>query len=148
MPDTVEIVIVEDNATDLEMTLRALRRHNLANQVVVLSDGAEALEYIFGEGDYAGRDLAHRPRVILLDLKLPKVGGIEVLRRIKSDPRTRSTPVVVLTSSTEERDRLETYDLGANSFIVKPVDFDHFSEAISQVGLYWLILNHPPRGEP
>lgn len=148
MPDTVEIVIVEDNATDLEMTLRALRRHNLANQVVVLSDGAEALEYIFGEGDYAGRDLAHRPRVILLDLKLPKVDGIEVLRRIKSDPRTRSTPVVVLTSSTEERDRLETYDLGANSFIVKPVDFDHFSEAISQVGLYWLILNHPPRGEP
>lgn len=139
MNDEVEILIVEDNATDLEMTLRALRRQNVTNRIVALRDGAEALDYFFdGEGN------ATLPKVILLDLKLPRVDGIEVLRRLKSEASTRRIPVVVLTSSTEERDRLASYDLGANSFIVKPVEFDSFSRAIAEVGLYWMLLNRPP----
>ncbi|HEX7192298.1 MAG TPA: response regulator [Thermoanaerobaculia bacterium] len=137
----VEILIIEDNDSDLELTLRALRKANLANKVLALRDGTQALDYLFGEGEYAGRDVNHHPRVVLLDLKLPKVDGTEVLRRIKSDPRTATVPVVVLTSSNEERDRLSSYQLGANSFIVKPVEFDSFSRAVTEIGMYWMLLN-------
>jgi two-component system, response regulator len=144
--DVVEVLIVEDNQTDLEITLRALRRHNLANKVLAVRDGEEALAYVFGEGKFAGRKSNQHPRVIFLDLKLPKVDGIDVLRAIKGNAATRSIPVVVMTSSAEDRDRIESYRLGVNSYIVKPVEFDSFIKAISEVGLYWLILNHPPRG--
>jgi CheY-like chemotaxis protein len=144
MPDReVEILIIEDNDSDLELTLRALRKANLANKVLALRDGMQALEYLFAGGDYAGRDVNSHPRVVLLDLKLPKVDGIEVLRRIKSDPRTATVPVVVLTSSNEESDRLTTYQLGVNSFIVKPVEFDAFARAVSELGMYWMLLNRP-----
>ncbi len=139
--EMVEILLVEDNETDLELTLRALRKVNLANKVLAVRDGAEALDYLFATGEYSGRDGTAHPRVVLLDLKLPKVDGIEVLRRIKADPRTAVVPVVVLTSSAEERDRLATYELGANSFIVKPVEFDSFSRAVTEIGLYWMLLN-------
>jgi len=141
----VEILLVEDNPNDVELTLRALRQRNLANHVRVLQDGAEALEYLFGEG--AAARLTGEPRLILLDLKLPKVDGHEVLRRLKADPLTRTIPVVVLTSSQEERDIEESYNLGVNSYITKPVDFDAFSAAVVQVGLYWMLLNRIPRGE-
>lgn len=141
----VEILLVEDNPNDVELTLRALKKHNLANKVYVVKDGAEALEFIFGTGAYAERDINYNPKVILLDLKLPKVDGLEVLRRIKSDERTKVIPVVVLTSSKEERDLVESYRLGANSYITKPVDFDKFVESVSELGLYWLLLNQPPR---
>ncbi len=144
-PNEVEILLVEDNPNDVELTLRALKKHNLANKVHVVRDGAEALEFIFAEGDYTGRDIDHNPRVILLDLKLPKVDGLEVLRKIKSEERTKVIPVVVLTSSREERDIVESYKLGVNSYIVKPVDFDKFVQAISEVGFYWLLLNQPQR---
>jgi two-component system, response regulator len=139
----VEILLVEDNPTDLELTLRALGKVNLANKVFAVSDGAQALDYLFASGEFAGRIGASHPRVVLLDLKLPKVDGIEVLRRIRSDPRTALVPVVVLTSSAEERDRLASYELGANSFIVKPVEFDSFARAVTDVGLYWMLLNRP-----
>jgi CheY-like chemotaxis protein len=142
--NTIEILLVEDNPNDVELTLHALKKNNLANRIHVVRDGAEALEYLFGSGAYAGRDLNHTPKVILLDLKLPKVDGMEVLRRIKSNERTRSIPVVVLTSSREERDIVESYRLGVNSYITKPVDFDQFTEAVRQLGLYWLLLNQPP----
>jgi two-component system response regulator len=145
--DRVEILLVEDNPNDLELALHALRRHNLANHIEVVRDGAEALEFIFGTGAYGGRRVEDVPKVILLDLKLPKVDGMEVLQRIKSDPRTRSIPVVVLTSSREERDVVETYQLGVNSYIVKPVDFEQFTEAVRNLGLYWLLLNQPPKVE-
>jgi CheY-like chemotaxis protein len=141
----VEILLVEDNSNDEELTLRALRKHNLANRVHVVRDGAEALEFIFATGAYTDRKVENGPKVILLDLKLPKVDGLEVLRRVKSDDRTKATPVVVLTSSREERDVVESYKLGVNSYIVKPVDFDKFIQAVSQLGLYWLLLNQPPR---
>jgi two-component system response regulator len=121
-----------------------LKKNNLTNRIHVVRDGAEALEYLFGNGAYAGRDVNHTPKVVLLDLKLPKVDGMEVLRRIKSDERTRSIPVVVLTSSREERDIVESYRLGVNSYITKPVDFEQFTEAVRQLGLYWLLLNQPP----
>ena len=140
----VEILLVEDNPTDAELTLRALKKNNLANRVRVVTDGAEALEFIFASGVYKGRDINHKPRVILLDLKLPKVDGLEVLRRIKSDERTRDIPVVVLTSSKEEKDRVQSYKLGVNSYIAKPVDFDQFTRAVSELGLYWLLLNERP----
>jgi CheY-like chemotaxis protein len=140
----VEILLVEDNPTDAELTLRALKKHNLANRVQVVTDGAEALEFIFASGAYKGRDINRRPRVVLLDLKLPKVDGLEVLRKIKSDERTRDIPVVVLTSSKEEKDRVESYKLGVNSYIVKPVDFNQFTEAVRKLGLYWLLLNELP----
>lgn len=140
----VEILLVEDNPNDEELTLRALRKHNLANRVHVVRDGAEALEFVFATGAYTDRKVENRPKVILLDLKLPKVDGLEVLRRIKSDERTKMTPVVVLTSSKEDRDIVESYKLGVNSYIVKPVDFDKFLQAVSQLGLYWLLLNQPP----
>ena len=141
----VEILLVEDNPNDVELTLRALKKHNLTNKVHVVKDGAEALEYIFATGAYARRDINHNPRVILLDLKLPKVDGLEILRQIKSDERTKMIPVVVLTSSKEERDLVESYRLGANSYITKPVDFESFVKAVSELGLYWLLLNQPPR---
>jgi two-component system response regulator len=140
----IEILLVEDNSNDVELTLHALKKNNLTNRIHVVRDGAEALEYLFGNGAYAGRDVNHTPKVVLLDLKLPKVDGMEVLRRIKSDERTRSIPVVVLTSSREERDIVESYRLGVNSYITKPVDFEQFTEAVRQLGLYWLLLNQPP----
>lgn len=141
----VEILLVEDNLNDVELTLRALKKRNLANKVHVVKDGAEALEFIFGTGAYAERDINHIPKVILLDLKLPKVDGLEVLRRVKSDERTKVIPVVILTSSKEESDLVESYKLGANSYITKPVDFDKFALTVSEMGLYWLLVNQPPR---
>ncbi len=140
----VEILLVEDNPNDVELTLHALKKHNLANRIHVVRDGAEALDFIFGSGAYAGRRLEDHPKVILLDLKLPLVDGLEVLERIKSDPHTRTIPVVVLTSSREEPDIARSYELGANSYIVKPVDFQQFAEAVRHLGLYWLLLNQPP----
>ncbi len=140
----VEILLVEDNPTDVELTLRTLKKHNLANHVEVVNDGAEALDFIFATGAYKDRKIDKRPKVILLDLKLPKVDGLEVLRKIKSDERTKDIPVVVLTSSKEEKDRVESYRLGVNSYIVKPVDFNQFTKAVSELGLYWVLLNEPP----
>ena len=142
--DEVEILLVEDNPTDVELTLRALKKHNLANKVHVVTDGEQALEFIFATASYKGRDINHKPRVVLLDLKLPKVDGLEVLRKIKSDERTKDIPVVVLTSSKEEKDRIESYRLGVNSYIAKPVDFSRFTEAVRQLGFYWLLLNERP----
>jgi CheY-like chemotaxis protein len=141
----VEILLVEDNPRDVEMTMRALKKHNISNNIYVVKDGAEALDFVFGTGAYAGRNMLHKPKVILLDLKLPKVDGIEVLRRIKSDERTKVIPVAVLTSSREDRDLEECYKLGANSYIVKPVEFESFVKAVSELGLYWLLLNQMPR---
>jgi two-component system, response regulator len=141
----IEILLVEDNPSDVELTLRALKRNNLANQVHVARDGAEALDFIFAEGNYTERDIKKRPKVILLDLKLPKVSGLEVLQRIRSDERTKDIPVVVMTSSKEVPDISESYKLGVNSYIVKPLDFDKFVQVISELGLYWLSLNQPPR---
>ncbi len=140
----IEILLVEDNPHDVEMTLRALGKHKLTNKVHVIKDGAEALDYIFATGAYAGRNMHDTPKVILLDLKLPKVDGLEVLRKIKSDERTKMIPVVVLTSSREEQDMIESYRLGVNSYIVKPVDFDKFIESVGKLGLYWLLLNEQP----
>ncbi|HWH72407.1 MAG TPA: response regulator [Candidatus Sulfotelmatobacter sp.] len=138
------ILLVEDNAQDEELTLRALRKSNIQNPVVVAHDGEEALEYLFGRGQHSGRNLELMPAVVLLDLKLPKVNGLEVLREMRSAPHTARVPVVILTSSKEERDVVEGYELGANSFICKPVEFDKFTEAIGQLGLYWVLLNEPP----
>jgi len=141
---TVEILLVEDNPNDVELALHALKKNNIANHIEVVRDGAEALDFIFCTGAYASRSIGNGPKVILLDLKLPKVDGLEVLRQIKSDPRTRAIPVVALTSSREDRDIVESYNLGVNSYIVKPVDFEQFTEAVRQLGLYWLLLNQPP----
>ena len=138
------ILLIEDNADDEALTLRALNKSKIANKIVVVRDGAEALEYLFCTGTYAGRDPLELPQVTLLDLKLPKVDGLEVLRRIRSDPRTRMLPVVILTSSKEERDMIEAYSSGANSYVRKPVDFNQFVGAIGQLGLYWLVLNEAP----
>jgi two-component system response regulator len=140
----VEILLAEDNPNDVELTLHTLRRHNLANRIHVVRDGAEALEFLFCTGAYAQRDIVHGPKVVLLDLKLPLVDGLEVLQRIKGDSRTRLIPVVVLTSSREERDIVESYRLGVNSYITKPVDFEQFSEAVHTHGMYWVLLNQPP----
>jgi len=140
----VDVLLVEDNPYDAELALRALSTRNLANRVVWVKDGAEALDQIFGNGTDVQSVLDHPPKVILLDLKLPKVDGLEVLSRLKSDERTRQIPVVVLTSSQEEGDIVRSYALGVNSYIVKPVDFENFSEAVAQLGLYWLLLNKPP----
>jgi two-component system response regulator len=138
------ILLVEDNPDDEELTIRALKKNNIRNDVVVAHDGAEALDYLFGTGTHAGRDASLLPQIVLLDLKLPKVDGLGVLRTIRGDARTRRVPVVILTSSKEERDLLEGYDLGTNSYIRKPVDFTAFTEAVRQLGLYWLVLNESP----
>lgn len=144
MTQGVRILLVEDNPHDLELALYAFRQHNLANDVHVARDGAEAIDYLMARGQYAGRDPHADPQVILLDLKLPKVEGIEVLRSIKQHQRTRNIPVVVLTSSAAESDLFETYNLGVNSYIVKPVDFDQFTDAVKLIGFYWLLLNRRP----
>lgn len=138
------ILLVEDNPDDVDLTLRALRKNNIANEVVVARDGAEAIDYLHGTGEYAGRTAKVMPAVVLLDLKLPKIDGLEVLRRMRGHERTRLIPVVILTSSKEEQDRIKSYALGANSYVRKPVDFDQFLEAARQLGLYWLVLNVPP----
>jgi len=140
------ILLVEDNPYDVELTLRAFQASKIKNEIVVVRDGKEALDYLFGTGAYAGRDLRNAPEVVLLDLKLPKVDGHEVLRRMRADARTRRLPVVVLTSSNEEQDVIASYDLGANSFMRKPVDFAQLTDAARQLGLYWLVLNEPPPG--
>lgn len=142
--DIIEILLVEDNPEDVEITLRAFKKRNLTNKVHVVEDGEEALEYIFATGAYKERNINHQPRVILLDLKLPKVDGMEVLRRIRKDDRTKFIPVVVLTSSQEEKDIMESYKLGVNSYITKPVDFNKFMDTVSELGLYWLLLNKSP----
>lgn len=139
----VEILIVEDNPQDLEMTLRALRRSKLANHIVSVTDGEEALDFLFKRGQFSG-NTSEPPRVVFLDLKLPKVDGIDVLRAMKSSPLTRSIPVVIVTSSAEERDRIATYDVGANSYVVKPIDFETFTKTMGEVGFYWLAVNQPP----
>ena len=141
----VDILLVEDNPDDEQLTLRAFAKHHLTNKIHVVRDGQEALDYIFCKGRYADRQISDHPNVILLDIKLPLVDGIEVLRRIKADERTRTIPVVMLTSSHEERDLVETYRLGVNSYIVKPVDFDQFTESARALGMYWLLLNRPPK---
>jgi two-component system response regulator len=140
----VEVLLVEDNSNDAELAMRELKKRNLANKLVWVKDGAEALEFLFGPVTDGIRKLNHRPKVILLDLKLPKVDGLELLRQLKGDPRSKTIPVVVLTSSREEPDIKLSYQLGANSYIVKPVNFDNFSAAVAQLGLYWLLLNEPP----
>ncbi|HYR36891.1 MAG TPA: response regulator [Burkholderiales bacterium] len=137
------ILLVEDSPDDEELTTRALRQAKIANEVVVARDGAEALDFLFGEGAHAGRDVARTPAVILLDLKLPKLSGLDVLNRLRADPRTRLIPTVILTSSSEEEDMLKSYQLGANSYVRKPVDFGQFAQAVSQLGIYWLLLNQP-----
>jgi two-component system response regulator len=142
--DGVEILLVEDNPNDVRLTLHALKKNNLANNIHVVRDGVEALEFIFCTDRYAHRKIEQGPKLVLLDLKLPLVDGMEVLRRVKADPRTRRMPVVVLTSSKEDRDVVESYQLGVNSYIVKPVEFGQFTDAIRQLGLYWLLLNQPP----
>lgn len=142
---TVEILLVEDSLYDAEMTMRALKKINIINTVIHLKDGSEGLDFIFGTGEYAGRDKSIHPKVILLDLKMPKVDGIEFLQRIKSDPETKKIPVVVLTSSNEDPDIKKCYELGVNSYIVKPVEYDNFTKAVAELGLYWLLLNQTPK---
>jgi two-component system, response regulator len=143
--NTIDILLIEDNPNDVELTLRAFRKNNIVNAIHVVSDGAEALEFLFAKGRYQNRGKNHKPRIILLDLKLPKVDGLEVLKTIKGDERLKTIPVVVLTSSTEEQDIVKSHQLGVNSYIVKPTDFEKFTGAISGLGLYWLLLNHPPQ---
>jgi len=138
------ILLVEDNPDDVQLTLRALKKSKIMNEVVVAQDGVEALEYLFGTGKYAGRDTKVLPQVVLLDLKMPRMDGLETLQRIRKDERTKLLPVVVLTTSSEDRDRVESYHFGANSYVRKPVDFNSFAEAVNQLGLYWLVLNESP----
>jgi len=140
-----DILLVEDNDGDAEMTIRALKKHNLANRLLHLKDGAQALDFLFAEGGYSGRRIECTPKVIMLDLKMPKVSGKEVLKRIKSDPRTKKIPVVIITSSKEDPDIEECYELGANGYVVKPVEFDLFHKVVSELGLFWMIVNQPPQ---
>jgi two-component system, response regulator len=140
----VEVLLVEDNPNDVELTLHALEKNHFTNPIHVVRDGAEALDFIYGKGEYQARDTGQQPKVILLDLKLPKIDGLEVLRRLKADPATSIIPVVVMTSSREERDIIESYKLGVNSYITKPVDFEQFNQTVQQLGMYWLLLNQPP----
>ena len=142
-----KILLVEDNPDDVELTMRALKKHNISNRVEVVGDGAEALDYLFCTGTYADRDPNELPAVVLLDLKLPKIDGLEVLKRLRADKRTKLIPVVILTSSKEEQDVVNGYKFGANSYVRKPVDFVQFNEAVRQLGLYWLLLNEPPLKE-
>jgi len=142
--DELDILLVEDNQDDMDLALHALRREKLANLIFVARDGEEALDFLFCRGAFAQRSFDHPPKLVLLDLKLPKVDGMEVLKQIKSDPRTKTIPIVIMTSSKEERDLVKGYDLGANSYIQKPVDFDQFRETVKSVGLYWLVINQPP----
>jgi two-component system response regulator len=142
--ETKELLLVEDNPDDVKLTLRALEKNRIANGVVVASDGIEALDYLFGTGKFADRDITQKPVVILLDLKMPKMDGLEVLQRIRSDERTKLLPVVVLTTSNEDKDRIESYKLGANSYVRKPVDFGQFIQAVQNLGLYWLVWNEAP----
>jgi CheY-like chemotaxis protein len=144
MMEEVEILLVEDNPTDAELAIRALKEKNLTNKLVWVKDGAEALDFLFATGAYSGRQVANGPKVIMLDLRLPKVDGMEVLRRVKEDERTKTIPVVVLTSSKEDRDVAESYQLGVNSYISKPVEFNEFAKTVAELGLYWLLVNHPP----
>lgn len=144
MTNGTEILLIEDNAEDVEITLRAFQKYQLANKIHVVRDGEEALECLFSTGRYAERSACVNARLILLDLKLPKVDGLEILQRCKSDPRTKNIPVVILTSSREDRDLVESYNLGVNSYVVKPVDFSQFTEAVRQLGLYWMVLNERP----
>ena len=137
--------MIEDNPSDAEMTIRALKKNSIGNHIIHLQDGAQALDFIFGTGEFTGRNVNNKPKMILLDLKMPKVNGIEVLQKLKSDARTKVIPVVVLTSSREDPDIRTCYELGANSYIVKPVDFDNFSAAITNLGMYWILLNQAPR---
>lgn len=145
MENEIEILLVEDNPSDAEMTIRALRKNNLANNLMHVKDGAEALDFLYAEGRFAERGGKNLPKIVVLDLKMPKVNGLEVLRRIKGDERTRQIPVVVLTSSKEDPDVEECYRLGVNSYVVKPVEFDEFYKAVSELGLYWMIVNQTPR---
>lgn len=138
------ILLVEDNSSDVELTRRALMKEHITNEIVVAEDGQEALDYMFGEGIYEGRDITQQPSLILLDINLPIVDGLEVLRRLRADPRTHRQLIVILTSSKEEQDLLKSYDLGVNSYIRKPVDFNQFAEAIKYLGIYWLVINEPP----
>jgi len=142
--NTKTILLIEDNPSDIDLTKRALKKGHILNRLVVASDGQEALDYLFGTGAYAGRDASDFPTLTLLDLKLPKVSGLELLRRIRTDPVTRRMPVVILTSSREEQDMAAGYDLGVNSYIRKPVDFERFAQSVAQLGLYWLVLNEEP----
>lgn len=146
VPRRVDILLAEDNPDDVKLALHAFRRNNLANAVHVVADGVEALDFLFCRGAYAGRSFDEPPKMLLLDLKMPRVDGLEVLQAVRSDPRTRLIPVVMMTASSEERDRVESYALGVNSYIVKPLDFDQFVEAMRLVGMYWLLLNQPPTG--
>jgi CheY-like chemotaxis protein len=141
----VEVLLVEDNPSDAELTLRALKKHNLANKLVHVKDGAEAIDFLFAQGVYSSRKVENGPKLVLLDLKLPKVDGIEVLRKIKKDDRTKLICVVVMTSSREDRDLKECYELGVNGYVVKPVEFENFARAVSQLGFYWLLLNETPQ---
>lgn len=138
------ILLVEDNPDDEALAMRALKRHHIGNEIIVARDGVEALDYLFGTGMYAGRDITFKPSVVLLDLKLPRIDGLEVLRRLRESEPTKLLPVVILTTSSEEQDLLDSYSLGCNSYIRKPVDFLQFSEAIRQLGMYWLLMNEPP----
>jgi len=138
------ILLVEDNPDDVKLTLRALRKSNILNEVVVADDGVRALDYLFGTGEHSSRDVSIKPQVILLDLNMPRLNGLEVLQKIRTDDRTKLLPVVVLTTSSEDKDRIESYNLGANSYVRKPVDFNEFAKAVNQLGLYWLLLNEPP----
>ena len=142
--DEIEIVIVEDNPNDAELIMRVLRKHGMADKCILLKDGVEALDLLFAQGAYAGRPARRAPKVVLLDLKLPEVDGIEVLRRLESDERTRKIPVVALTSSTEQRDLMAAYELGVNSYVTKPIKFDEFAKVVAELGMYWLMLNKPP----
>jgi two-component system response regulator len=144
MNSAIEILLVEDNADDVELTLRALTKHNLANKIHVVRDGEEALDFLFCRGAFSSRSFDDQPKVVLLDLKLPRVDGLEVLRAVKSDPRTKTVPVVVMTSSGQQRDMVESYQLGVNRYLPKPINFGEFQEVIRQLGYYWLAVNQPP----
>lgn len=142
--ERVEMLLIEDNPDEAELTIRSLKKNNLANHLIHIDDGEKALDFIFSQGEYSNNTELMRPKLILLDLNLPKVDGLEILKRVKSDDRTKTIPVVVLTSSKEERDIIESYKLGVNGYIVKPVDFNSFTKAVADIGMYWLILNEPP----